>query len=132
VAVIDLVLPYPPSVNHYYRTVRGRMLISAKGRQYHQLVAAVVWQAGRPRIEGRLAVRLQVWTPDKRERDLDNLLKPLLDALANAGVYASDGQIDDLSLVRCGVLAAGRVDVTVTSLVTPDPPKRARRQPAPR
>ncbi|MGZ8422941.1 MAG: hypothetical protein ACXW34_08705, partial [Nitrospira sp.] len=35
---IELTLPVPPSVNHQYATVKGRRLLSAKGRAYKDLV----------------------------------------------------------------------------------------------
>lgn len=38
--------------------------------------------------------------PDRRKRDLDNLLKSLLDGLEGAGVFKDDAQIDDLQIVR--------------------------------
>jgi hypothetical protein len=31
---MKLTLPYPPSVNHYYRRVGPRTLISREGREY--------------------------------------------------------------------------------------------------
>lgn len=38
-----LILPWPPSVNTYWRTFRGRMLISAHGRDYRvRAVAAAI------------------------------------------------------------------------------------------
>jgi crossover junction endodeoxyribonuclease RusA len=36
--------------------------------------------------------------PDNRRRDLDNLLKPLLDAMEHAGVYVNDSQVHDLHI----------------------------------
>ena len=36
--------------------------------------------------------------PDKRRRDIDNLLKPILDALGQYGVYEDDSQIIDLRI----------------------------------
>jgi hypothetical protein len=32
--LIELTLPWPPSVNHYWRVLRGRMIVSAAGRKY--------------------------------------------------------------------------------------------------
>jgi Holliday junction resolvase RusA-like endonuclease len=97
-------------MNHYWRHVGSRVLISRQGRQYRQDVAQRV-QAGRP-LTGRLAVHLQVFPPDKRRRDLDNLQKPLLDALQHAGVYEDDSQIDWLSCERMPA-SGGRVIATV-------------------
>ena len=49
-----MVLPYPPSINSYYRTFRGRMLISAKGREYRKVVEVELDGVGS--VAGRVAV----------------------------------------------------------------------------
>ena len=95
-------LPYPPSVNHYWRRVGQRTLISKKGREYRAAVRVAVRSL--PKIEGRLSVRIYWFTPDKRKRDIDNILKATLDSMAHAGLYDDDSQIDGLHVVRdrCG------------------------------
>ena len=50
--------------------------------------------------EDRLIVTIEAYPPDKRKRDLDNILKSLLDALQHAGMYPDDSQIDVLSIAR--------------------------------
>ena len=93
-------LPYPPSMNHYWRSVsiKGRyaVLISRDGRKYREHIDALVKVA--VPITVPLSVHILVARPDRRRRDLDNLLKPLLDALAHAGVYDDDSQIEDLRI----------------------------------
>lgn len=109
-------LPYPPSMNHYWRSVQGRMLISKKGRSFRvNVVAAVIEQHGFQAlsIPGRLLVSITVSCPDRRRRDLDNLLKPTLDALQHAGVYEDDSQIDYLSISRCVPQPRGAAIVTI-------------------
>lgn len=97
--MIDLTLPWPPSVNSYWRTFRGRMIISAKGRDYRKSVLQQIADATcNKRVEGNLKVTIEAWRPDKRRRDLDNLFKAALDALAHAGVYDDDSQIVDLRI----------------------------------
>lgn len=104
-------LPFPPSVNSYYRhpggsgPLAGRHLISREGRNYRTAVQAAVLtgdRAGLP-FKGKLAFTVFAAPPDHRRRDLDNLLKGLQDALCHAGVYVDDFQIDDLRVVRCAV-----------------------------
>lgn len=114
----DLVLdlPYPPSVNHYWRSVGKRVLISKEGRQYRENVGFSLLNAGYRRglsMSGRLAVNIALHPPDRRRRDLDNVLKSLLDAMQHAGVYEDDSQIDRISIERCGVLAGGLARVEV-------------------
>ena len=107
-------LPWPPSVNHYWRSVPGRgVLISAKGREYRQEVyARVLIQCAAKRLAGRLRVQIAAFPPDKRRRDLDNVLKACLDALTHAGVWLDDQQIDDLRIVR-GAPGGGTVQISV-------------------
>lgn len=117
-----ITLPYPPTVNTYWRNVAGRVLISAKGRVYRTEVAKAVMLARRAGtvpawpISKRLAVRLDAAPPDRRKRDLDNITKALLDALTHAGVWLDDSQIDDLRIVRCPHMRGGQVTVTVTPM----------------
>lgn len=106
-----LEMPWPPSVNAYWRSVRGRNILSAAGREYRQ--RAMEAAAGLDTITGRLDVDLLVAPPDRRRRDLDNLPKAVLDALTHAGVYDDDSQIDRLSIERCEPVPDGVVWVRI-------------------
>lgn len=116
-----LVLPWPPSVNHYWRhVVRGKfaqVYISAEGKAYRSAVAVCVRAAGiAGPLAGKLSVELLATMPDMRTRDLDNLPKALLDALTHAGVYGDDSQIDRLVVARAGVASPGSVEVRIAIL----------------
>lgn len=116
--MITLTLPWPPTVNTYYRHVpigrAVRSMISKRGREYRAAVAAIVLESrAAKRLAGRLQVAIDAHVPDKRARDLDNALKGLLDACTHAGVWVDDEQIDCLSIVRCGRVPGGRVVVTI-------------------
>ena len=91
-------LPFPPSVNHYWRHVGHRTLISRTGRSYRQQVLHDVQQLQLRAITGPIRLEAIVTRPDRRRRDIDNLLKSLLDALAYADVYEDDSQIQDLRI----------------------------------
>ena len=97
--MIEITLPWPPSVNTYWRNFDGRMIISAKGREYRETVGDQMMLQKKVRhFAGPLRVVIEAWRPDKRRRDLDNLLKATLDGLAHAGVYEDDSQIVDLRI----------------------------------
>lgn len=115
---MTLTLPIPPSMNRYWRSIdRGRVIISKEGREYRERVIALC--RGCKRLTGPLWVRIEFYPPDKRRRDLDNLLKPLLDALAYGGVYEDDSQIDRLEISRCfDDRHKGEVLVNVQSIET--------------
>jgi crossover junction endodeoxyribonuclease RusA len=95
---IDLLLPWPPSVNHYWGQSGNRRFIGKKGIEFRKRVLQECVDISP--IEGRLAVHVSLFPPDKRKRDIDNILKSLLDACEHAGCYASDSQIDELHIVR--------------------------------
>jgi len=122
VMMINLDMPYPPSVNHYYRHVtingRPRTLISREGREYRTKVCGLL-ASGRgngprkPPAGGRIALAMDAFPPDRRRRDIDNLLKSVQDSLAHAGVYEDDSQIDLLAVRRCQPAPGGRLTVRV-------------------
>ena len=118
--MVTLELPWPPSVNTYYRAIgRGRVLISEKGRDYQTSVwAEVVLQIGkRLELGGRLEVEVDAYPPDQRKRDIDNLAKGLLDAIAHAQVFKNDEQIDKLTIERFPVTKGGKVIVRIVERV---------------
>ena len=88
---MKLVLPFPPSVNTYWRApnkgpLAGRHLISAKGRAYQsEACAAIVEQLRRlPKPStSSAAVEILLCPPDARRRDIDNYNKALFDALTH-------------------------------------------------
>lgn len=120
--MISLELPYPPSVNGYYRSptkgpLAGRTLISEKGRAYRRAIAEMVATipvglAKAP--EGRLAMFVRLYPPDRRRRDIDNPNKALLDALMHAGVIEDDSLIDLLTIERQDIIKGGMVRVCIT------------------
>lgn len=128
----DYYLPWPPSVNTYWTPfvfkakgpgikvrdtdvkVMMRMVLSAKGTEYKRLVENTVGFSGNvPRTKQRLAVVIRTFQPDRRETDLDNRLKSLLDAMQGAGVFENDEQIDDLHIIRGQVVKRKNAHVHV-------------------
>lgn len=94
------ILPFPPSVNTYYRHIprRGGVLISAKGRDYRRDVCnfALPFRVNHKPLTGRLSLTIELTPPDRRKRDIDNYLKSLLDALTHAEIWQDDSQIYEL------------------------------------
>ena len=112
---LEFTLPWPPSVNHYWRMYRGRMVIGARGRAYRIAAIQAINEQRVPteRLGGLLQVGLLAYPPDRRRRDLDNLQKALLDSVVAAGVIEDDSNIDDLRVVRGRVLPGGQVAVVI-------------------
>ena len=114
-------LPWPPSMNTYWRNWKGRMVLSKKGREYRGLVAGspdvVAWVEHYHPMPARLKMRIDVFQPDRRRRDLDNLPKGIQDGLQKAEVYIDDCQIDDLHIIRKEIIKGGKVVVTITEML---------------
>ena len=109
--------PYPPGVNTYYRTFRGRMLLSKRGREYKQTVADIVSETCSIKFEdARLKVHVNFHPNSRRKVDIDGRLKSLIDAIAEAGVFTDDEQIDDLRIVRCEAVPGGRATVIIEDI----------------
>lgn len=100
---IRLTLPYPPSLSKYWRAVDGRNILSKAGRVYRvQAHAAILEQVDLPiqTMDGSLSVEIIAMMPDRRRRDLDNILKAVCDILSHARIYQDDSQIDRLLVER--------------------------------
>ena len=67
-------------------------------------------------FSGPLAVVCEIYPPDGRRRDMDNVWKTLADSLTHAGVWLDDSQIVDLRLVRCDQREGGMVVVSVEEI----------------
>jgi crossover junction endodeoxyribonuclease RusA len=110
-----LTLPWPPSINHYWRRVGCRTLISREGRTFRRNVCALLGGDGprKPPAGGRIALAMDAFPPDRRRRDLDNIQKPVLDALEHVGIYEDDSQIDLLLTRRRERMPGGRLDIAM-------------------
>lgn len=113
---MKLTLPFPPSVNTYWRNTRKGVLISAYGRCFRSNALASVMEQLKCRpspITVNVEVSVLLFPPDKRQRDLDNYLKALFDSLTYAGVWGDDKQIKRVT-VEWGVqVKIGKVDITI-------------------
>ena len=109
-------LPYPPSVNHYWRNVRGRMTIGKAGRDFRAKARAICLAMGLGCVQDRICLAIEAYPPDSRARDLDNLLKAPLDALGKGFAYNDDSQIDEIHLYRRECFPGGKLEVCITPL----------------
>jgi crossover junction endodeoxyribonuclease RusA len=107
-------LPWPPSVNHYWG-VKGKIrFVGKRGLEFRREVMDLV-PAGQC-LTGRLHVKILATPPTRQRRDLDNLCKATLDALAHAGAYEDDSQIDRLEVIRLGACRPGSLRVVITEI----------------
>ena len=111
-------LPFPPSLNGLFNnTRRGR----AKTKAYEKWInaAGMGLMIQRPhKHEGAVSISIVANPPDRRKRDLDNLLKPVLDLLVRHQVIKDDCtqcvRSLSISLGNADENGASGLDVTVT------------------
>lgn len=120
--VVELVLPWPPSINHYWPQMYNKKLkrivrfISPEGKVFRDLVMIAVRQARPMKLKGDLRFEATFNPPNNLRRDIDNLPKALLDALTKAGVFNDDSQIREMELRFGPVVKDGRAVCRVSTL----------------
>lgn len=116
--MIELTLPFPPSVNHYWRRTerRGRSALTDAAVKFHKNAETEIFvQRVRPSetISGPVLVEMWLYPPDRRVRDIDNHKKGVYDALEKNGIILSDSlirkEIADWMEVREGGLCRLRI-----------------------
>lgn len=118
---MKLVLPFPPSVNSYWRSpnsgpLKGRTLISEKGRAFQSAACAAIIEQLRclPKPSSSpAAVEIFLFPPDARRRDIDNYNKALFDALTHAGLWEDDCQVKRMLVEWGPKVSGGRVEITI-------------------
>jgi len=108
-----IALPYPPTVNHYWGQSGTRRYIMPRGVAFREAVALELYAAHGAPIEGPVRLDIVAHPPDKRRRDIDNILKALLDALEHGRAFEDDSQVAHLTIRRAEPVNGGRVDVEI-------------------
>jgi len=115
---LTLELPWPPSVNHYYRAIARRKVfrgfvkwigvnvLSVEAREYKKAVQSSLFGV-RSMGSVRLSAEIYLHGPNRRKYDISNRVKAIEDALENAGVFDNDNQIDRLIVERGEIRKGG-------------------------
>ena len=127
----EMRLPFPPSLNHYWRKDRNGMHISEEGKRYIAMARQLALLNGRGDTEyflrvhheaepkQRLKVRAVFFCPDNQRRDLDNMFKVIFDCLTKANVWADDSQVFELNARKIlkrdytNIHTAGRAELEI-------------------
>lgn len=118
--MINLTLNYPPSVNTYWGFHGHRRYLTKKANDFKAHVSEKVIESCAPKLgKARIELTITLCPPDKRTRDLDNVLKCLIDAICQAGVFDDDEQVDVLMVQRGEITKGGKALVMIEVL----PPK---------
>jgi crossover junction endodeoxyribonuclease RusA len=112
--ILRIEIPFPPSINHYYLHTTHGVVLGAKGKCYRRDVCLLLNRyKGYCGSDRRLTVTINVLPPDKKKRDLDNILKATLDALQYAKIYGDDNQIDMLTVIRRDPVEHGALQIWI-------------------
>lgn len=115
--MLVLNLPLPPSVNHYWGTHGHRRYVSKAGVLFKEQVSDYVAEYRVPKLGAeRLEMKVILYPKDRRKQDIDNRIKALWDALADAGVFDNDEQIDVLMVERGEIKKGGGCLVMIEKL----------------
>ena len=97
---MTLTLPFPPTANHYWKRNGHRYFIAPAGIAFRTEVEARCIAAGVKPLTGPVSLAVTLTPGDQRRRDIDNVLKPLLDALTHGGAWLDDSQVARLVVER--------------------------------
>lgn len=117
--MIELSVPWPPSVNRIWRVHGKRIILSAAARSFYRAAAAALPKGCVKPLAGRLEVWLTLHPPTKlgaKSYDICNREKLLCDALTKQRVWLDDSQIDTMVITRGAPCPKGRVDVTIHTI----------------
>jgi crossover junction endodeoxyribonuclease RusA len=111
--VVELDIPYPPSINHYFSYYQGRPVLSKEARAYRSQVRRIAIAKGLKPLMVPIAIRIDIAPPDDRRRDCDNVQKAVIDALQHAGVFWDDSQVVWLLSIKHQSKPNGNVKVQI-------------------
>jgi crossover junction endodeoxyribonuclease RusA len=111
-----ITIPYPPSVNTYWGFRGHRRFLTPKANQFKSAVAHIVSDKQINFGNQRLEISITLYPPDRRVRDIDNVVKSTFDALVQAGAFVDDSCIDVLLVQRGEVTKGGKAVVVIKVL----------------
>ena len=99
---VNLLLPWPPSVNKLWSTNRrGNWYTTKAAKDFKDIVYYYIHAKQSRKLfneDDRISLSVKAYPADKRKHDLDNILKVLCDALENAEVFPNDNQIKKIDI----------------------------------
>ena len=111
--MLELDLPFPNSANTHWKHARGRTYLSPAGVAFRGMVMHYAHGKELKAPDGRLLIDIKLYPPNKRIIDIDNRIKPLLDALTHANIIIDDSLIDKLIIERMDIIKGGACKVLI-------------------
>lgn len=112
--MIAFTLPYPPTANNLFMNVGKRRI---RTKAYDAWIAeASYWIhiQNAPVVGGPYTLAIIAHRPDRRARDIDNLIKPISDVLTKTSVISDDSRAEKVSAEWSKLLPAKGATVYVT------------------
>jgi crossover junction endodeoxyribonuclease RusA len=132
--MIELTLPYCPSINQYKSI--GRLKTTKSGKiyqerynspetmQFYCQVINICRRQGVKSLGGAtISLEVDIHPPSKRKADISNRIKVLEDSLVKAGCFDDDSQIALLTVRRCSIIEHGQIIVRISPY---EPPRTER------
>ena len=93
----------------------GKPYLAPKYRSYLKNAVAYYVAQGSPKISTKepLEVALRLFPPHNRSYDIDNRIKPTLDAMTRAGLWIDDRYVRKLTVTACVPVQKGAVVVEI-------------------
>lgn len=108
-------LPRPPPTNNLYVNVRGRGRVkSARYTAWIREAAMYVNRSRPAKVSGKYRFTMIVERPDRRARDLDGLVKPVLDFLVRADLTDDDHLCQHITVCWSGATIVPEPGVIIT------------------
>lgn len=107
-----MIIPYPPSLNKYWRTFKGRVYLSSEAKKYKSDVRKIFEASNVDLLkEDKMVIlHIDVYRP-RKIGDLDNTLKGILDSL-NGCLYVDDRQVVEIHARRFDDKENPRVNIS--------------------
>ena len=95
---IELHLPFPPSANRLWRRSGERIHKSSRYTDWLRDAGFLAMSQRPASLAGPYRLSILATRPDRRKRDLDNLVKPTNDLLKTIGVVADDSDCEAIHM----------------------------------
>lgn len=95
--VVEIILPYPPSVNKIWVRAYKGMRLSDRYQKWLNDAGLMAKAQRAGRINGAYSLMIHAKRPDRKKRDLDNIIKPISDLLVKIGAIEDDHLCEMLS-----------------------------------